>query len=243
MTGGGPATIFHVTHYKAGSQWVNRILMALAPDRVVTPEVESNHFLRRPIVPGGVYPTVYVTREQFEAVQVPRNSRRIVVIRDLRDTLVSAYFSLRSSHAQMHPWITETRQTLQQASVEDGMFWLCGPWLRVTADIQRSWVAAREPLVRYEDLLTDDLGILERELVGRCRMRVTRERLKEVVLANRFATRTQGRNRGTEDLESHERKGIAGDWKNHFTDKIAKVVKKRYGDLLVATGYEKDNTW
>src|SRR5262245_49094046 len=92
-------TIFHVTHHKAGSQWINRILHALAYDRIVQPEVESTQFLTKPIIQGSVYPTVYVTREQFESVKLPRHWKRFVVIRDLRDTLVSAYFSFKHSHA------------------------------------------------------------------------------------------------------------------------------------------------
>jgi lipopolysaccharide transport system ATP-binding protein len=63
-----------------------------------------------------------------------------------------------------------------------------------------------------------------------------------VVLANRFEARS-GRRRGEEDVASHERKGVAGDWKNHFTDKVAKAFKDRFGELLVATGYEKDSRW
>jgi len=63
------------------------------------------------------------------------------------------------------------------------------------------------------------------------------------VLANRFEAQTGGRPRGVEDVTAHQRKGVAGDWRNHFTDRIKRAFKARYGGLLVATGYEKDLDW
>src|SRR5437867_734266 len=107
-------TVFHITHHKAGSQWINRILHALAHDRVVSSEVDVAHFLAKPVQAGMIYPTLYVTRQQFESVSVPRDARRFVVIRDLRDTLVSAYFSFRNSH----PYTNEYYQNLREALIE-----------------------------------------------------------------------------------------------------------------------------
>jgi lipopolysaccharide transport system ATP-binding protein len=52
-----------------------------------------------------------------------------------------------------------------------------------------------------------------------------------------------GRSKGTEDPVSHYRKGIAGDWRNYFTPRVADAFKKRFGDILIAAGYEKDLNW
>jgi hypothetical protein len=49
--------------------------------------------------------------------------------------------------------------------------------------------------------------------------------------------------RGTEDVSSHERQGIAGDWRNHLSGKVLFEIKKRFGSLLIATGYEKRFDW
>jgi hypothetical protein len=67
--------------------------------------------------------------------------------------------------------------------------------------------------------------------------------LREAVIASRFERMTQGRARGTEDIGAHERKGVAGDWQNHFTKRVKHAFKNRYGALLVATGYERDLDW
>ena len=66
-------TVFHVTHWKAGSQWIHRILIDLMSQDIVKPQIGMSQFLQSPIRPGAVYPTVYVTREEFEAVDLPED--------------------------------------------------------------------------------------------------------------------------------------------------------------------------
>ncbi len=39
------------------------------------------------------------------------------------------------------------------------------------------------------------------------------------------------------------RKGIIGDWKNHFTEEHKELTKKIAGQLLIEEGYEKDLKW
>jgi len=239
----GAPTIFHVTHWKAGSQWIHRILIACVPELIVPPQSGESQFLHWPLQPGKVYPTVYVTKQQFDQVHLPAGARRFVVIRDLRDTLVSWYFSLKHSHPLTTAQLAEERFALQKLSMEDGLLYLMDKWLGLSAQIQLSWQEAGEPLIRYEDLLTQDTTILERVLLDECQLPVSRQRLQEVILANRFASLTRTRQRGEEDIAAHERKGIAGDWQNHFTDRVKRAFKARYGGILIATGYATDLSW
>ena len=166
-----------------------------------------------------------------------------MVIRDLRDTLVSAYFSIKLSHPIVDPRLAHGRSVLQALSPEEGMIYLMDEWLINSARIQISWLEAGEPLIRYEDLLEHDLDILERVLLDECQLPVSRERLREVILSSRFDRLTKRRKRGHEDVMAHARKGIAGDWRNYFSDRVKQSFKTRYGGLLVATGYEQDLSW
>lgn len=236
-------TIIHVTHWKAGSQWLNCILRECVPKLIVKPKLDQSQFFILPIQPGKVYPTVYATKKQFDHVHLPPNSHRFVVVRDLRDTLVSAYFSMKISHPTVGVKLDTLREKLNSLNQEEGMLYMLKEWLPPCAHIQSTWLEAGEPLIRYEDMLEHDLEILEPLLLDRCQLPVERERFREVVLAHRFKNVTKGRARGNEDVQAHERKGIAGDWQNHFTDRIKEAFKNRYGDLLVATGYARDLNW
>jgi len=39
------------------------------------------------------------------------------------------------------------------------------------------------------------------------------------------------------------RKGVVGDWRNHFTDEHKRLFKESAGDLLIQLGYEQNNDW
>src|SRR5262245_47723635 len=100
---------FHVTHWKAGSQWVRAILEDLYGPSVVAPENFETQVLTRPVEPNKVYMCVYVGKQEFDVLNVPAGSRRVVLIRDLRDTLISAYFSIRFSHVVDNPLMEKWR--------------------------------------------------------------------------------------------------------------------------------------
>lgn len=58
-----------------------------------------------------------------------------------------------------------------------------------------------------------------------------------------FARKSGGRARGTENIEHHYRKGIAGDWRNYFTPRLKDAFKQGYPNLLSKLGYELDDQW
>jgi hypothetical protein len=55
-----------------------------------------------------------------------------------------------------------------------------------------------------------------------------------------------GRQRGQDDYPLRHgkyRKGIAGDWKNAFSERDTEIFKVTAGDLLIELGYEKNDAW
>jgi hypothetical protein len=96
--------------------------------------------------------------------------------------------------------------------------------------------------VRYEDLLSrpeEELGRLLR-LIG---ADASKGAVRACVEAGSFERWSKGRERGKEDSAAFLRKGVAGDWKNVFTEEDKRVFKEAAGDVLVELGYEKDNDW
>jgi len=235
-------TVFHLTQYKAGSQWIYHILKRCAPERVVTPKQHVDHAIKDPILTGYIYPTVYQTKEKFDQISRPADSAFFVILRDLRDITVSAYFSLKISHAAMGK-ISEKRQELCRRDLESGLIWVIENETQYNADIGRTWAESGEQWIRYEDLLHRDIELLQEALLHRCRLPIKETALRQAIVSCRFDQFSGGRRRGEEDVHSHVRKGVSGDWGQYFTAPVKAAFKERFGDVLIACGYEKSNDW
>jgi hypothetical protein len=69
------------------------------------------------------------------------------------------------------------------------------------------------------------------------------ERLLGIVYERDFARLSGGRQKGQVDPNSHYRRGVHGDWINHFSLEHLQVFKERYGDLVLQYGYESEPDW
>lgn len=69
------------------------------------------------------------------------------------------------------------------------------------------------------------------------------ERLLGIVFKNEFSRLTKGRKSGDENVKSHYRKGVSGDWKNHFKQEHIEFFKDNYNEVLLKLGYESDPKW
>lgn len=67
--------------------------------------------------------------------------------------------------------------------------------------------------------------------------------VEHLVKTHTFEQLSGGRSRGQEDPTAEWRKGIAGDWKNHFTNEDKDLFKSIAGELLVELGYEQGTDW
>jgi hypothetical protein len=110
----------------------------------------------------------------------------------------------------------------------------------------RLWLKNRDPkmsiVVRYEDMLADPVAELTR-MTTLFQLDSSPETVGSIVEAHNFQRSSQGRDQGQDDSKSFFRKGISGDWKNHFTPAITELYKQKIGDLLIDLGYEKDYSW
>jgi hypothetical protein len=238
-----PNTIFHITHQKAGSQWVKAVFNSIDPGRVVESKLQEKQFFEDPIIEGKIYPALYCTKERFESVKVPENHLKFVVIRDLRDTLISLYFSMRYSHAVLNEFIQNTRDQLQEKDVPEGLVFLIeNNYIEPLARIQNSWIDSGELMVKYEELIANDMELFMK-IFDYCKFDYPQKQLSDAVKNNFFENKTRGRKIGQEDPRSHLRKGTPGDWQNYFSREIKDIFKKRYADLLIKTGYEPDSNW
>jgi GT2 family glycosyltransferase len=169
-------------------------------------------------------------------------------MRDPRDLLVSLLQSLMYSHPTSADSAglslnDERRRLLRMNSDEVRLESLISGFASMR-DWYASWSSggdASARLIRYEDLLVDQIGVFS-ETVKWLGWRVPSETLASVVHQLSFKQRS-GRNPGDVDKFSHYRKGTSGDWRNFFNCRLGRLFEEMYPGLLVLTGYEAGVDW
>lgn len=189
------------------------------------------------------------------------DAKVIHITRDGRDVAVSTMHHIwnQAEDRGGNTKITPAQQAKREAYDEDpqklldsgeGIFpngWLKDYAAKWSANIGKS--AKDGPVllgdnyaeVRYEDLLErpeEEIGQLLRFLGAD----TGEQTVKRCVNAATFEKLSEGRKRGQE-AASFYRKGIAGDWKNVFTERNKREFKATAGEVLVSIGYEKNNGW
>jgi hypothetical protein len=178
-----------------------------------------------------------LTPETIQEISVIYPEARVVhIIRDGRDVALSA-----AHHSRNFGRMNRGERTERDGSIfnETQIRKLAADWAarvgRTVNDGPRLF-GDRYAEVRYEGLLTHPEEEMERLLrflgvasdewsVGRCVGSATFEKL------------SKGRTRGEEDPSSFFRKGVAGDWRDAFTDRDRRVFEREAGDLLTKLGY------
>jgi hypothetical protein len=164
----------------------------------------------------------------------------VILYRDLRDVAVSHYFYTRQT-----PWHPEY-PLYAPATVAEGLQLFAERTLLPFAAWVRSWEEnrdySRSIVLRYEEMLADPHNAFTQvaklfELDGSPAV------VNQVIERHSFAVLSGGRKLGEQNTKSFFRKGMAGDWKNHFTEDIKRIYKERIGDFLIEYGYEKDFDW
>lgn len=163
-----------------------------------------------------------------------RGLRYAVVYRDLRDVAVSHYFYVRRT-----PWHPEHAE-YRGLDVQEGLEHFSETLLRPFADWIMGWHRradeGRARIVRYEDLLDDALGELA-GLVEHFGIGTDPAEIERIQQAHSFNQVTGGRERGKSDEDSFVRKGVSGDWKNHFTPRLERRFESVARDALEIGGY------
>jgi len=248
--------VYHCCLHKTGSQWIRKVLAdpdvyratglrtyAYAPR---LPEERKNRGYRglrfeAPFPRKTIVSPLYIDFEGFAAIPKPGPWRAFFVARDPRDIVVSWYFSSARSHpTRSNPSLQRTRDHLATLSEEEGLIFT----IRRLADYGlfhalRSWGdAALEGLLllRYEDLIGAEAERWWARLLDHCDV-VLEPQDRRALLARYSFQRLSGREPGQEDPGSKLRKGIAGDWRNHFTPAVHEVFVEVTSDLTTRIGY------
>ncbi len=152
----------------------------------------------------------------------------VVLFRDLRDVAVSYTFYVRQT--PWHPHYPSYRHL----TVQEGLARFADDLLADYVAWVRSWEqngdAALSLLIRYEELLADTVGTLGR-VAAHLGLDAGNDTVRRIVAAHQFQ-----RLRAAERVadQGFFRKGVAGDWKNHFTPALVARYEAAAGDFLAA---------
>jgi hypothetical protein len=249
--------VYHCCVHKTASQWLRKIfhdprtfqycglevfnyeqeLPGGTDLRRLTERTFEKEFPRHTIVTP-----IYIDLPGFQSLPKPESFRAFFVPRDPRDVLVSWYFSVKLSHKVMGR-IGEVRDKLQTISEEEGLQYTT-EWLesRGSFTALRSWQQGvkgdqRLRIFKYEELTDERQFTTWQQLLAHCDIQMPDDVLRAVLKDYAFSALTKGRERGAEDVKSHLRKGVQGDWKNHFTPAVEKKFRGVTGGLVEELGY------
>ncbi|RME61289.1 hypothetical protein D6779_00345, partial [Candidatus Parcubacteria bacterium] len=229
-------------HPKSGGSWVGQMLadyLDVPFPRNRVPSIEAcimhGHYLRRNLQGRG---------------------RTFVVIRDGRDVMVSWYYHCffindRENQrlvSRMRRWLPFEDYHDIRANLPEFIrfhFSYKRPFGFSWADFTRDWVAddSRLPYyIKYERLLEDGVNELAQAISAVLKMQPDVDWISTIVDKYSF-TNLSGRKQGEEQKNSFLRKGIAGDWKNHFSEESKELFDKYAGEELIRLGYEEDHSW
>jgi hypothetical protein len=222
---------------KSGGTWIGQML-----GRTLGVPCPRNRFpLLRPSIMHGHYLN-------------PWGMKNVVVAwRDGRDVMVSWYHQQLIPHEWNERQVRRSRRELPLEDYED-VYGNLPAFIEYAftrphsprfswVNFVRRWHGRKDAIhVRYEDLHGDTAGKLQRIVLG-----LTGERLcleEATAIAEEFSFERQaGRQPGEENKRSFLRKGLVGDWRNHFSREARETFDRYAGDGLILLGYERDRTW
>lgn len=166
--------------------------------------------------------------------------RYVALFRDLRDVAVSNSYYVRNTpwHPE-HPHyagkdVQQCLSVFAERTLDDYANWV-RLWAK-NADPERSVI------LRYEEMLDDVESCLHR-VADLFELDSSDGMIHDIAEKNSFRRMSGGRDRGQASASDFVRKGVAGDWRNHFTPALCDLYKAKIGRFLVDFGYEPDESW
>ncbi len=167
--------------------------------------------------------------------------RPVIMYRDLRDQCVSRYYHVLNDPTHRHH--AQYNSSPQDEAMMHNIhltieYYL--PWVE-------NWrsVMAKQPErfleVKYESL-RQDTALTFSNVLGFFQINLSQDEIDGIV--RKVASQTKFDIK--ENLKRHKgtaRKGIVGDWHNHFNAEHIRVMREKCGQHLIDLGYEKDLNW
>lgn len=241
LVAGRKLPVIHVVEYpKCGGSWIRNMLQSYLGGR----EYLFDRIVSRNTV-----------------IQLHRLYRRmycnaLVVLRDPRDAYVSYYYHERRciSEGKKLAIAKYFQHDPKRPLREDFSLYLGAKLTHRTeprfsyGEFVESWVdRPKVCCARYEDFLND----AESEFIRVLKffgITMNVQRVHDVLSYHSFEAETRrryghARKPGQEDSSKFQRKGISGDWRNHFNAESCMLIEEHEGRSMKQLGYVSDPSW
>lgn len=241
--------IYHCCSQKTASQWFKAVFYDLTFYKYTRLNVlpfsqlgNPNEFtFNEPFAKNAIVTHLFIGYSSYLSIPKPEKYKTFFVLRDPRDIVVSWYFSTKNSHAPIGK-LSERRKELQNLSLSEGLKYTIDILEKGTFESQRAWMQASKEqqdikIFRYEDLAHSHQSFLI-QLFDYLDIVIPNKEFTALCERHKYESYSKGRNQGSENINAHYRKGIAGDWENYFDHSTTVYFKEVAKDLLEVLEYQ-----
>src|SRR5437763_14269107 len=107
----------------------------------------------------------------------------------------STYFSIRYRHGA-YPYVKRDRRILESLDQENAVLYLIHTWAFMSASIQRSWLSARAPSFRFEEITENPTATFRTIFVQQCGLTIPSTALDERLARHHFSPYSGARDQG-----------------------------------------------
>jgi len=236
-----PLRLTHLVEYpKCGGSWIRNMIRTYLGSEA--------YLADRLVFRDAVIHTHRLYRRSFR--------QTVVVVRDPRDLFVSSYhhethYEAREKGLSIEKYFTHDPNRSVQEDFADYLEARLlnpnHPWFYYSQFLDAWLNRPAVCVVRYEDFLKEPQTQLVR-VIRFLKRPLDLDKIEEAVRLNSFDYQTkirygESRERGVTDNSKFLRKGVAGDWKNHFDRRSCELLELVEGTSLRRLGYEEDAGW
>lgn len=230
-----PDDTFIVSFPKSGNTWMRFLLAYLitGKEKISFREIDS------------IVPDIYTARRQADEMQPPRFLKAhdpffdyypkcIYIVRDYRDVLISYY--------HYHKALGNFNGTIEAYAESLGSLHPFGNWEAHVKNAIRfsNENPERMLLIRYEDLVNDTAGVLQKA-ISFCKIN-PKTTIEKAIERSAFDVLREEENRSGSafmDLGKTNffREGKSGNWKTEMPAGLAETITEKYRDTFTQAGY------
>ena len=224
-------------HHKVGTSWFSKILPHIARDFNLQFQYGDQTGIN-------THTDIFFDDHSRLNPDEFQHYRGVHLIRDPRDIIISGFHYHKwteeawANEAKDHWQGMSYKEKLNSLDKHNGLIFEMEHIGRETINEMLAWNYHNKSFleIKYEDLLVSQQEIFSKIFQH---YNFNKQAIKKCLdIADQYNVKKMKKNNA-----QHLRKGISGDWKNHFTPLLKEQFKKSFPDALSRLNYEQESNW